>query len=60
MILGRNLLLIGGSGNLGKTITERFAKKNLLRWKVLNIDFEENKRATKNIVLKKEEGLVFN
>lgn len=60
MLLGRNLLIIGGSGNLGKAITERFAKKNLVRWKVLNIDFTENKRATQNIVLKQDQDLVFN
>ena len=38
----RSLILIGGSGELGKIVTARFTKPLLFRWNVLNIDSVPN------------------
>lgn len=45
------LLLIGGSGNLGRAIVNTFIKKN---WSICTIDFKENKDADFNILLERD------
>lgn len=47
----KTLLLIGGSGELGRVVTRRFAKTLLFRWNVFNIDATENPDATKNFIV---------
>ena len=55
MILGkRNLCLIGGSSELGRMITKKFNKSRFNKWRVFNIDFEENTDANKNFILPQE------
>lgn len=40
MFSKRALLLIGGSGDLGKAITTRFTQTRFKKWRVFNIDYE--------------------
>ena len=47
----KTLLLIGGSGELGRVVTRRFAKTLLFRWNVFNVDATENPEATKNFIV---------
>jgi hypothetical protein len=42
------VLIIGGSTDLGKKLTDRFAKPLLKRWNVFNIDTEPYKGASSN------------
>eukprot|EP01017_Pseudomicrothorax_dubius_P023456 TRINITY_DN2505_c0_g1_i3.p1 TRINITY_DN2505_c0_g1~~TRINITY_DN2505_c0_g1_i3.p1 ORF type:complete len:196 (+),score=16.33 TRINITY_DN2505_c0_g1_i3:108-695(+) len=43
----RNLLLLGGSGNLGREVVRAFAK----RWRVASVDVRANNEAAKSITL---------
>ena len=45
MFRTKALLLIGGSGRLGKEITTKFRTGMFRRWKVFNIDLKENTEA---------------
>jgi hypothetical protein len=47
----KTLLLIGGSGELGRVVTKRFTKTLLFRWNVFNIDATENPDASKNFIV---------
>jgi hypothetical protein len=47
----KTLLLLGGSSELGRVITKRFAKTLLYRWNVFNVDSVANPEAQKNFVL---------
>jgi hypothetical protein len=47
----RSLVLIGGSGELGKVVTARFTKPLLFRWNVFNIDSVPNPDATTNFII---------
>src|SRR5690348_16150731 len=47
----KNLLIVGGYGQLGRVIVKTFKKFNPL-WKVMNIDLNVNKDADYNITLK--------
>ena len=47
----KTLLLIGGSGELGRVVTARFAKPLLYRWNVFNIDAVANPEATHNFIV---------
>ena len=47
----KNIVLIGGSGDLGRQITDRFTRPLLYKWNVYNIDFVENPMANENFVL---------
>lgn len=55
-INNKYVLVIGGSGILGKAITKIFKSGNPL-WKIHVIDFNENEDADKNIILSKKEKL---
>lgn len=46
----KTLVLIGGSGELGRIVTKRF-QPLLYRWNVFNIDSVENKDATVNFIV---------
>lgn len=46
-------LIVGGNGNLGKSVVNSFIYSKNLIWEVFNIDLTENKYATQNILLKK-------
>lgn len=54
----KNLLVVGGAGQLGRSIIKTF-KMNTPKWNVMNIDFKDNKEADMNYIirdnLKKEE-----
>jgi hypothetical protein len=50
------VLVIGGSGILGKAISKVFKSGNST-WKIHVIDFHENEEADKNIILNKNEKL---
>ena len=54
----KSLLLIGGGSELGEAIALKFAHQRFKRWEVLNVDTKENKYATRNFILKPEEGLM--
>ena len=56
MFSKRALLLIGGSGDLGKAITTRFTQTRFKKWRVFNIDYEQNPQATHNFILEKEQS----
>jgi hypothetical protein len=47
----KTLLLIGGSGELGRVVTSRFAKTPLFRWNVFNIDTKPNPDAQRNFLV---------
>lgn len=47
----KNLLLIGGSSELGRAVTKRFAKTLLYRWNVFNVDAKPNPDAAKNFIV---------
>jgi hypothetical protein len=47
----KTLLLIGGSGDLGRAVTKRFTKTLLYRWNVFNIDTKPNPDAIKNFIV---------
>jgi nucleoside-diphosphate-sugar epimerase len=47
----KTLLVIGGSGELGKVITARFAKPLFKRWNVFNVDAVANPDATHNFIV---------
>jgi len=46
----KNLLIIGGSGQLGRTVLHTFKTKTP-NWNAYNIDFKENKEAVANYKL---------
>ena len=46
----KNLLIIGGSGQLGKTVLHTF-KTQSPKWNTFNVDFRENSDTTHNFVL---------
>ena len=50
------ILIIGGSGCLGKALAKNFKSGNSL-WKVHVIDFNSNEDADKNIIIGKSEKL---
>lgn len=50
----KTCILIGGSGELGRVLTKRFAKTPLFRWNVFNIDTVENPDAQKNFLIDAE------
>lgn len=43
----KNVLIIGGSGQLGRTVLTTFKTKSP-KWNTFNIDFSDNKEATDN------------
>jgi len=49
----KNLLVVGGSGQLGRTIITSF-KINVPKWNVMNIDFKSNTEADCNFIIKKK------
>ena len=51
----KTLLLIGGSGELGHAITNKFAFQRFRKWKVFNIDYTPNSNAAQNFILDKDE-----
>ncbi len=54
MIFNRSLILVGGSGELGSALTRKFAYTKTKKWRVFNIDFKENNKATKNFILPRD------
>ena len=48
----KSVLVIGGSGALGKSVVNTFKNINP-GWNILNIDLSENKEANQNIILDK-------
>lgn len=51
MFRTKALLLIGGSGQFGREITTKFRTGLFRKWKVFNIDLQENKDAQKNFII---------
>ena len=49
----KNVLVVGGSGQLGRTIIKSF-KFNAPKWNVMNIDFKNNTEADNNFIIKKK------
>ena len=49
----KTLILIGGSSDLGRAVTKRFAKVPLFAWNVVNIDSVENPDARTNFLIDK-------
>ena len=48
----KKLIVIGGSGHLGQKIVKKFKTGGMGRkWKVFNIDLEENKEAHMNFII---------
>jgi len=47
----KNLLIIGGSGQLGKIILSTFKTKSP-KWNTFNLDFRENNETEKNFIIK--------
>jgi nucleoside-diphosphate-sugar epimerase len=45
------LLLIGGSGQLGKEVVTKFRTGLFRKWRVFNIDQVENPEATENFII---------
>lgn len=48
----KNLLLVGGDGSLGRTISKQFAKNGM--WNIFSIGYNSNLQAIKNILLTKD------
>ncbi|CDW77303.1 dihydropteridine reductase [Stylonychia lemnae] len=51
----KSLILVGGSSELGEEIAKRFAHSRFRKWEVINIDETANSKATKSIILKKDD-----
>lgn len=50
--MSKNLILLGGNGQLGKVICNKFLNNNLKhQWKVISLDYHINKSASDNIIL---------
>ncbi len=47
--MSKKLLLLGGNGQLGKVIVNTFKSSNY--WKILSLDFKENKNADDNFLI---------
>ena len=45
------LLLIGGSGQLGREVVQKFTTGMFRRWRVFNVDQEPNDKATENFII---------
>jgi len=46
------LLILGGSGQLGSKVVDKFITGGFGRkWRVFNIDLKENKKATYNFII---------
>ena len=52
----KNILVIGGSGALGKSVVNTF-KNSKPVWKVFNLDFNDNNTADTNIKIDNNEKL---
>ena len=58
MLRKKCLLIIGGSGQLGSKVVDKFVEGGFGRkWSVFNIDLKENKKATQNFVVNPSEGI---
>lgn len=53
----KNILVIGGSGALGKSVVSVFKKNNPI-WRVSNLDFTINSNADENIEIKNVENIL--
>ena len=54
IITNKNLLIIGGNGNLGKSIVSLFKKAD---WRTFSIEYTENINSDSNFILKRNEKL---
>ncbi len=46
---------MGGGSELGEAVATRFAGSYFKKWKVINLDYQENSKATKNLIIPKGE-----
>lgn len=52
-MIKKHALIVGGAGSLGREVVEAYLKKTwFTRWRVVSVDYSENKKAHKNIVLR--------